>query len=309
MGKGGILLGFQACLEKRRIGELLVAKKLITRGDLRLALARQKQTREPLGQILLDVSGISRRQLGIALWQQTALRTGAAVLLLFISVTGGFVKRAKADSLSHNPTQIELVSIKSEFSKMSAYPALYGMDEKRSSNLKPFTKWTEMFNRFEAQLQNGDAIGAIKKWEKELAAYRNQPLKTMAENVNTFVNRTRYITDSNNWGQSDYWATPVEFLRRGGDCEDFAVAKYVALRSLGVPEERMRVAIVQDTQKNIPHAVLIVYAESGIYVLDNQNESVLSGESGSRYRPIYSINRQAWWLHSAPEGTRIASVQ
>lgn len=306
MSKGGFFLGFQAYLERRRVGELLVAKGLVTTGDLRLALARQKQTQEPLGQILLEVSGLSKRQLGLVLWQQTALRTCAAVLLFMAAITGG---KAKADSLSQNPAQVTLVSITPEFSRMSAYPALYGMDEKRSSNLQPFTKWTQMFNRFESQVKSGSSAGVIEKWQRDLAGFRDPSLKAMAENVNTFVNKTRYITDSRNWGQSDYWATPVEFLQRGGDCEDYAVAKYVALRSLGVPEERLRIAIVQDTQKNIPHAVLVVYAESGVYVLDNQNQNMLSGESGSRYRPIYSINRQAWWLHSPPQGTRIASAR
>lgn len=307
MHKGGILLGFQTYLEKRRIGELLVAKGLITSGDLRLALARQKQTREPLGQILLEVSGISKRQLGMALWQQTALRTCATVLLCAASLTGG---KAKADPMNQSGApQAMLVSITPEFSRMSAYPALYGMNEKRSANLKPFTKWTDMLSRFENQVRNGESAQALAKWEKDLASYRHASLKVMAENVNAFVNKTRYVTDSRNWGQSDYWATPVEFLQRGGDCEDYAVAKYVALRSLGVPEDRMRIAVVQDTQKNIPHAVLVVYAESGVYVLDNQSENMLSGESGNRYRPIYSINRQAWWLHSAPDDTRIASVR
>lgn len=306
MRKGGVLLGIQSYLERRRIGELLVSKGLITNGDLRLALARQKQTREPLGQILLEVSEISKRQLGFVLWQQTALRTCAAVLLCLASVSGG---KARADTLGQNPPQAMLVSITPEFSRMSTYPALYGMNEKRSANLQPFTKWTEMLGRFEGQIRSGSAAGLLGKWEKELAAYRSSSLKDMAENVNALVNKTRYITDTRNWGQSDYWATPVEFMQRGGDCEDYAVAKYVALRSLGVPEERLRIAIVQDTQKNIPHAVLVVYTESGAYVLDNQNQNMLSGESGSRYRPIYSINRQAWWLHSAPEGTRIASAR
>ncbi|MCC6598813.1 MAG: transglutaminase-like cysteine peptidase [Alphaproteobacteria bacterium] len=309
MSKGGVLRGFQAYLEKRRIGELLLSKGLVSPGDLRTALSLQKQTGQPLGQILLEISHISKGQLAFVLWQQTALRVCATVLLFVVSLSGGFTKKARADNMGYAPAQITQVSITSEFTKMSAYPALYGMDEKRSSNLKPFTKWTEMLSRFESQLQNESSAGTIKKWERNLASYRSSSIKAMAENVNTFVNKTPYVSDAKNWKQSDYWATPIEFAARGGDCEDFAITKYVALRSLGVPEDRMRIAIVQDTQKNIPHAVLVVYTEAGAYILDNQNQNLVSAENGSRYRPIYSINRQAWWLHSAPEGTRVASAQ
>jgi predicted transglutaminase-like cysteine proteinase len=146
-------------------------------------------------------------------------------------------------------------------------------------------------------------------WKRDLMAYQGLPLREMAERVNTLVNKTQYIEDTQNYGQSDYWATPIEFFTRGGDCEDFAIAKYVSLRALGVPENRMRIAIVQDLQKNIPHAVLIVYADEGAVVLDNQNKRVVAANAINHYKPIFSINRTAWWLHTKPDATRLASAQ
>ena len=130
----------------------------------------------------------------------------------------------------------------------------------------------------------------------------------MVERVNDMANKVRYVSDSKNWGKSDYWATPVEFFTRGGDCEDFAITKYTSLRALGVPDDRMRIAIVKDTQKNIPHAILIVYGDNNTYVLDNQIKTVRSTESIAHYKPIFSINRSAWWLHSAPRNTMVASA-
>ena len=131
----------------------------------------------------------------------------------------------------------------------------------------------------------------------------------MVQGVNRLVNENRYIVDKRNWGKSDYWATPVEFLKRGGDCEDFAIAKYTALRSLGFPEERLRVAIVQDTVKNIPHAVLVAYTDEGAFILDNQIKSLVDAERKGRYKPIFSINRQAWWLLKTPNRTIVASAE
>ena len=65
--------------------------------------------------------------------------------------------------------------------------------------------------------------------------------------------------------------------------------------------------IVQDTKKNIPHAVLVVYTDQGAYVLDNQIKSLVSTRGAGRYRPIYSINRTGWWMHTVT-GTRVASA-
>ena len=142
----------------------------------------------------------------------------------------------------------------------------------------------------------------------KLQRFKGQPLVAMAAGVNKMMNKKPYIVDSKLWGQSDYWATPVEFMAKGGDCEDYAIAKYTALRALGVPDERLRVAIVQDLKKNIPHAVLIVYTDEGPYALDNQSQSLVDGSHLKRYKPIFSINRQAWWLHTKPSGTQIASA-
>lgn len=306
MHQRGIFTSVKNQLERRRVGELLVSKGLITPSELRGALRTQKETGKQLGQVFLEQAVISKNQLRVILFKQTALRTCAALMLCFGAF--GATKKARADIIKDVPSQIQLVSASEEFSRVASYPAIYGTAEKRSTDLKAFTKWTAMFNRFERQLRDEKSANIVRAWQENLRDLQGQSIKAMADRVNDLVNEKRYIVDSKNWGQSDYWATPVEFLQRGGDCEDFAIMKYVALRSLGVPESRLRVAIVQDLKKNIPHAVLVVYTEQGAYILDNQNDHLVSAEYGSRYRPIYSINRQAWWLHTAPTKTIVASA-
>ena len=308
MQKRGIFTKIKNVLERNKVGELLVAKGLISTSDLRNALREQKETQTPLGQVFVRNAVISQRQLRFLLWKQSALRTLAAAAMLFVSITAS-ERKAKADIIQDVPSQITLVSASAHFAKVSQYPALYGTQEKRSRDLKAFTKWTKMFDKFERQLKNDASARTVREWRENLRDMQGLSIKAMADRVNTLVNKKRYILDSKNWGQSDYWATPVEFLQRGGDCEDFAIMKYTALRTLGVPEERMRLAIVQDLKKNIPHAVLVVYTEEGAYILDNQNKRLVDAERGSRYRPIYSINRQAWWLHTAPTKTILASAE
>jgi predicted transglutaminase-like cysteine proteinase len=107
----------------------------------------------------------------------------------------------------------------------------------------------------------------------------------------------RYILDIKNWGEEDYWATPYQFLKKHGDCEDYAISKYFTLKALGVPIEDMRVVALQDQNLNLGHAVLVVYVGDQPMLLDNQIASVVPANSIKHYNPVFSINESGWWLH------------
>ena len=47
------------------------------------------------------------------------------------------------------------------------------------------------------------------------------------------------------------------------------IAKYRSLRRLGLPAERLRMVVVQDLVRDLPHAVLAVYQGNAVYILDN----------------------------------------
>src|SRR5690606_17341933 len=71
----------------------------------------------------------------------------------------------------------------------------------------------------------------------------NQELSELEklEVVNRFFNQRRFVDDIDLWGQTDYWATPAEFLGQdAGDCEDFSIAKYFTLKDLGVDTRKLR---------------------------------------------------------------------
>ena len=74
-------------------------------------------------------------------------------------------------------------------------------------------------------------------------------------------------------------------------------AAMTPLPVLGVPVESMRVAVVQDLNLDTAHAVLVVYVGGKGYVLDNQIEQVVSQAEIYHYRPYYTVNENAWWLH------------
>ena len=301
----GLMTKMKALLARKRLGELLVMNGVLTPKELRYALHTQKTDGRNLGRILLSQNLVTRRDLYNTLGQQFSLRRLAWTLGIFLTFSSFGIKPARAGSIKDIPGQMSVVS--EAFTKVSSYPALFGSDERRSSDLKAFTKWTSMFDRYEVAMKQPLNKRTIDAWKRSLSEFKDLPMDTMVERVNTFVNQTDYIVDSRNWGKSDYWSTPVEFFQRGGDCEDFAIAKYASLRALGFPENRMRVAIVHDIQKDIPHAVLIVYTDTGAKILDNQNPKAEDARYVDNYRPIFSINRDAWWLHTAPQNTVVAS--
>ena len=104
------------------------------------------------------------------------------------------------------------------------------------------------------------------------------------------------------WGQTDYWATPLETLgTAAGDCEDFAIAKYVSLRAMGVPDSKLRIMYVRAMSVNEPHMVLIyMESENAVpLVLDNLIKKVQPATRRPDLKPIYGFNAEGLWLAKA----------
>lgn len=122
-----------------------------------------------------------------------------------------------------------------------------------------------------------------------------KPLSAQAiAQVNRAVNRYAYIQDR----KQDYWQSPSEFFQNGGgDCEDFAIAKYAWLQSIGMPEDQMRIVIVDDRFVNQVHAVLMVENGRAPLVLDNQEQDLNGKLLAERYSPIFSFNRNGVWIY------------
>jgi predicted transglutaminase-like cysteine proteinase len=114
--------------------------------------------------------------------------------------------------------------------------------------------------------------------------------------VNREINRVRYREDVDVWGEYDYWAAPGEFFARGGDCEDYAIAKYYSLRELGFSTAKMRVVVLQDVRRARPHAVLVVDLAGQQFMLDNLSNAVVPWETALQYKPYYAVNEEAFWV-------------
>ncbi len=177
----------------------------------------------------------------------------------------------------------------------SDYPRLFGTREVLSTNVKRFPKWTGMLKRF--CLGTTLARCPVREWNELLERLRGAEPMAQLDSVHRHMNETPYITDQLNYNLSDYWATPRQFVRRDGDCEDYAIAKYMLLRALGWDGDDMRIAVVRDLNLRIAHAILIVYSDGVAWVLDNQIKRVVAANRIRHYSPYYSINETAWWRH------------
>jgi predicted transglutaminase-like cysteine proteinase len=155
--------------------------------------------------------------------------------------------------------------------------------------------------------QNDSGIRAAAQWRQLLEAERDAPVKQQLIAVNRFFNRWPYRLDSDVWQRNDYWATPLEFLRQSGDCEDYAICKYYALRYMGFDGDRMRIVVVKDTIRSITHAVLAVYIQDDILVLDNMSDPVFSHHRYQHYVPQYSVNEHTRWIHIKPATAGLAT--
>lgn len=194
---------------------------------------------------------------------------------------------------------------------------LFGSREIRSRSVKSFNKWTEMWRRhnlprkeYSQEKSASPTSGRVKRciglarlqcgrdeWNQFVERNQGKELTDLLPAVNEYMNKSTYIVDPVNWGIPDYWATPDEFFLKDGDCEDYAISKYVTLKRLGVDPGIMRLVILQDENLRAAHAVLAVRHEGVYKILDNQVNAVLSDTQILHYRPVYSLNETGWWLH------------
>jgi predicted transglutaminase-like cysteine proteinase len=184
--------------------------------------------------------------------------------------------------------------------------ALFGSVELKSNSLKGLPQWTRVLGAVTMERKAFDDCAAnanlctspiLKTWRRIITTAAALPRGKRIKAVNDFFNRWPYKQDRELYGVSEYWATPKEFMARSGDCEDYSIAKYFALRKLGFKKEELRVVILMDTIRGIGHAVLAFYAEDRILILDSLSNLILPHSRYKHYVPQYSMNETTRWAH------------
>jgi predicted transglutaminase-like cysteine proteinase len=172
-------------------------------------------------------------------------------------------------------------------------------------SLKAFALWRNLVASAQQQLLEFDNCRRTQQlcdpqatsWRTLYEAVADLPQREQLLGVNRYFNRWPYRLDIEAHNRSDYWETPREFLRLSGDCEDYSITKYFALRQLGFPAAILRIVVLRDSIRNLGHAVLVVKLDGTLYVLDNMTDLVLPQERYSHYQPQYSLNENYRWAH------------
>ncbi len=160
----------------------------------------------------------------------------------------------------------------------------------------------------QAKALNATARGTIYSWVELVATNTaTENNKKLLEANDFFNRRLNFSNDLAVWGLKDYWATPLESLAKGqGDCEDFALAKYVTLIEMGVPEIRLRLVYVQAKMPSgvQAHMVLAYYPSPNAdpLILDNISSAILPASQRTDLSPVFSFNASSLWVGGQSKG-------
>jgi predicted transglutaminase-like cysteine proteinase len=111
--------------------------------------------------------------------------------------------------------------------------------------------------------------------------------------INRAINLAiRPMSDLAQFGLEDVWSSPlVTFYRGAGDCEDYAIAKLVALQMAGIPAEDLRIVVLADTLRGEGHAVAAVRLDGRWLILDNRRMAMVEDMVFRNYRPLFVIDQ------------------
>lgn len=144
-----------------------------------------------------------------------------------------------------------------------------------------------------------------------IKVHLNDPVETQLEEVNEYMNQMTWIADSELWKQPDYWATPFETITTfGGDCEDIAIAKYLVLRLMGVPDEHLGFAHVITADKE--HHMVLLYRASeneSALVLDNKDPDIKTAQERPDLLAVYVFRNDGTTFTIKDEGDAKRSVK
>ena len=114
--------------------------------------------------------------------------------------------------------------------------------------------------------------------------------------INAFINAMiDYEPDRTQWGVADQWTAPFAnkkgaFETGHGDCEDYALAKYVALRQAGVRSEDVRIVLVHDYAVRVDHAILAVRYDKRWLILDNRWDKLVEDKEFTQFKPLAIVD-------------------
>lgn len=181
-------------------------------------------------------------------------------------------------------------------------------------------KWLGMQRRLADELVqlaicDGDREGCVSPEALRFLAIidlgRAQEGRARLGQINRAVNLAiRPGSDLALYGQLDVWTSPLATLATGaGDCEDYAIAKFVALRQAGVAAEDLRIVVMRDLPSGEDHAVAAVRLDGRWLTLDNRRMAMIEDSDVRSVRPTFVIDQNGVSRYVDPPFVAEAALQ
>lgn len=218
-----------------------------------------------------------------------------AVLLVLPLVVGG----APATAFAQYQMNVATTDAPVAWNQGPAVPEPFGLDASPVIGGEVLTKWSGVVTDIRAE---GDILTrcredaqscpeAAKKFLTVIADGRAHQGRARIGVINRAINLAiRPTSDLAQWGVVDRWSAPLVTLTTGrGDCEDYAIAKYVALTEAGVGADDVKLIIVHDLATGEDHAVVAARLEQKWIVLDNRRLALIEDVEMAHVVPLFVL--------------------
>ncbi len=223
-----------------------------------------------------------------------AARRFAALLVFLLSVAGS------SAAFAQYQVNLSAASAPVLSSQTPAVPEPFGLDAVPVTGGEVLTKWSGVVADIRAEsdilTRCRDAAqlcpAAAQKFLAMIADGRAHEGRARIGVINRAINlAVRPTSDLVQWGVIDRWSPPLETLTSGrGDCEDYAIAKYVALTEAGVSEKDVKLIIVRDLASGEDHAVVAARLDDKWIVLDNRRLTLVEDIEMPRVLPLFALD-------------------
>jgi predicted transglutaminase-like cysteine proteinase len=164
-----------------------------------------------------------------------------------------------------------------------------------------YDKWSALKDKLDDErvqlaLCDGDRAGCVSDAALQLLTIvdtgRARDGRARLGEINRAINLAiRATSDLAQYGEMDVWSSPLATFAHGaGDCEDYAIAKFAALRQAGVKPEDLRIVIMRDIFHGEDHAVAAARLDGHWLMLDNRRMAMVEDAYMRNYRPLFVMD-------------------
>jgi predicted transglutaminase-like cysteine proteinase len=200
--------------------------------------------------------------------------------------------------------------------KSDKWPTLFDMDIELVTQGDVLNKWSHARAEIARELQIVDRC----RKDNVCPAGAQRLIDLSAEGAGRngrarlgFINRAVNLaisptSDEAQWRVTDHWSSALETLQsERGDCEDYAIVKYLALLDSGMSEADLKIVLMKSIFPNEDHTVVAARFDDEWLILDNRTPALVRDRNLTRTVPVFVLDQAGVWRfvsRSRPPRTR-----